>query len=372
MKITIYVAYCIFLFFITTFSYLFIDPNFSYLHNLYSGFAFDYRLQTTILYLLVIFLFFIFYFLFLWLVYKKRLNGEYIRLLIFTTVGVLFFSYPAVLSYDIFNYIATGKVIFFYHENPYIVMPIEFAGDSVLAFTHAANKIALYGSSWILLTLIPYTAGFGNFLLILFSFKLFIVLFYFALSFLIWKISKNIFSVCLFALNPLVLIETLVSSHNDVIMMFFALFSFYLLMRKKNILLAIIFFILSVFIKYATFILIPVFLYVFWRTIRKKAVDWQKIFYFSALLMLGGFFLSPIREEIYPWYAIWFLSFTFLIPEKKFFLNISLAFSFSLLLRYIPYMLTGTYIGQTPILKELLSFTLPVLYSLYYVLKKKI
>ena len=356
---------------LTSFSYIFVDPNLSYLQKLYSGFASQYRLQTTILYVLIIFLFFIFYFLFLWLLSKKRLNVKYIRLLIFTTVGILFFSYPAMLSYDIFNYIATGKVLFFYHENPYIIMPIEFTEDPLLSFTHAANKIALYGPSWILLTAIPYTAGLGSFLLTLFSFKLFIVLFYFALVFLIWKMSKNMISVILFAFNPLVVIETLISGHNDVVMIFFAVLSLFFLMKKK-IFFAIFLFIFSILIKYATIFLIPIFLYALWKIIKSEEVNWKSIFYFSSVLMFIGFLLSPIREEIYPWYAIWFLTFAFLNPHKKFLVNISLFFSFGLLLRYTPYIFTGTYGGQTPVLKEIISFILPVLYSIYYVLKKKI
>ncbi|HLD38209.1 MAG TPA: hypothetical protein VJA20_02100, partial [Candidatus Nanoarchaeia archaeon] len=80
----------------------------------------------------------------------------------------------------------------------------------------------------------------------------------------------------------------------------------------------------------------------------------------------------PIREEIYPWYAIWFISFSFLVPNKKILLYTSIAFSFSLLLRYVPYMFTGTYMGQTPFMKEIISFIPPALVFLYYVIKKKI
>lgn len=371
MKKFIIILYATFLSLFTVFSYAFVDPNLSYLKKIYSGFAFSNRLPTTIFYTSAIFIFFIFYGFFIYLGVKKKINLKEIFILLSVTVVGLFFSYPAMLSYDIFNYIATSKVLFFYHENPYIVMPIEFVDDPLLAFTRAANKTALYGPSWIVLSGIPYLLGFGNFIITLFSFKLFIVIFYFLTVFFVWKLSKNIIAVILFALNPLVIIETLVSGHNDIVMIFLVLFSFFLL-NKKNIFLGVLFFVLSIFIKYATILLIPIFFYIVWKLIKNREIDWVKVYYFSSLLMLISFLLSPIREEIYPWYAIWFISFSFLVPNKKIILYVSIAFSFSLLLRNVPYMLTGTYIGQTPLMKEIISFTPPALVFLYHVFKKKV
>lgn len=371
MKKFIIVLYSAFLSLFTIFSYAFVDPNLSYLKNFYSGFAFSNRLLTTIFYVSFVLIFFIFYGIFIYLSIKKKIHFKDVFMLLSITAIILFFSYPAMLSYDIFNYVATSKVLFFYHENPYIVMPIEFVGDPLLAFTHAANKIALYGPIWIFLTGIPYLLGFGNFIITLFSFKIFITVFYFLTVFLIWKISKNIIPAILFSFNPLVVMETLISGHNDSVMIFLALLSFFLLMQKK-IFLGTLFFVLSIFIKYTTILLLPIFLFIVWKIIKKKEIHFKKIFFYSSLLMYIGFFLSPIREEIYPWYVIWFIPFAFLVPDKKILLYISTAFSFSLLLRYTPYILTGTYAGQTPFIKEIISFIPPVLVFAYYVLKKKV
>lgn len=366
---TLYALYAVALLGLTVFSYLFIDPNLIYLKNLYSGFIFSNRGETTILYSLIIILLFTFYFLFLWLLNKKKINVKDVKFLVMVTIALLLISYPAMLSFDIFNYIATAKVLFFYHENPYIIMPIEFVGDPLLSFTHAANKIALYGPSWILLTGIPYFFGIGNFLITLFSFKLFVSIFYLGTVFLIWKISRNLMSVSFFALNPLVIIETLVSGHNDIVMIFFTFFSFYILMNKKSIALAIVFFMMSIFIKYSTIFLFPVLIYSIWRTIHKKTINWTNIFYFSSFLMFFAFLLSPIREEMYPWYAIWFLPFVSITSEKKAILYVSLAFCFGLLLRYVPFMLFGTHFGITPFFKTAATF-IPVFFVLIYVIFK--
>lgn len=371
MKKIIFAAYGLVLLSFTLFSYAFVDPNLFYLKKVYSGFAFQHRGFTTILYLLFIILFFILYSLFLWLLKKKILTISNIKWMIGITSFFLLFSYPAMLSYDIFNYTTTARALFFYGENPYIIMPIEFTSDPFLLYTHAANKIALYGPVWILLTGIPNFFGFGNFLLTILSLKLLIGAFYLGMVFLIWKISRNIFSVALFALNPLVVVETLVSGHNDVVMMFFALFSFSLVIKKK-VFLGALFLIFSILIKYATLALVPLFVYCTWKILRKQTVDWEKIWYFSAWVMFITFLLSPIREEIYPWYAIWFLSFITLIPKKRLLLGISFAFSFSLLFRYTPYMFIGTYASLTPFIKEIISFAPPILVFIYHGLKKKI
>lgn len=371
MKNWIIIFYCVFLFFFSIFSYAFVDQNLSHFKNVYTGFAFDDRLLTTIFYIISICIFLIFYGIFVLRAVSKSIKLKDAFVLIAITAGVLFFSYPAMLSYDIFNYLMTSKVLFVYHENPYIIMPIEFTGDPLLAFTHAANKIALYGPFWVFLTGIPYLSSFGNFVITLFSLKFLTLFFYLITIFMIWKISKNITSLILFSLNPLVVIETLVSGHNDIVMISLVLIAFYLFPKKK-IFLATLFFVSSIFIKYTTILLLPVFLFLLWRSIERREVNWNNIFYYCSLLMYVGFLLSPIREEIYPWYAIWFLSFSFLIPNRKLLLYISVTFSFGLLFRYVPFMFSGTHAGLTTVIKSIVTFLPPFLVGFYFALKEKL
>ena len=362
-------SYLFFLIIFTFFSYLFIDPNLTYLHFLYTDFYFSNRLLFTITYILFIIIFYVFYFYILTLSKKGIISLLQLKkLLKFSSIGLIF-SYPAMLSFDIFNYIITAKTIFFYRENPYIVMPIEFLNEPFLSFTRAANKIALYGFSWIILSGVPYVLGFHNFLLILFNFKIFIILFYILTLVVFYKISKNIYSFTLFALNPLVLIETLVSSHNDIVMMFFALSSFYLL-KKNKLFFAFLSLLISIFIKYATLFLLPWFLLVVFLKLRKKVIPWENIFKFSSFSMLLAFLLSPLREEIYPWYFIWFLSFFLIYPIKKITLLV-IFFSFGLLLRYVPFMYLGTYFGPTPLIKMFVTFVIPLIMYSFWLLSKK-
>lgn len=365
--VSIYGFFC-FLFIL--FSYLFIDPNFPYLHSLYSGIAYDYRLPVTIAYIFFIIIFFSFYVFFLRLVKRGTMDGKLFRRIIILQ-SILLFAYPALLSYDIFNYIATSKVLYFYKENPYIIMPIEFPGDPVLLFTHAANKLALYGPSWIVLSSIPYILGFKNFLLTIIMFKFFVGLFYAGSIWLLWKISRNLLTVSLFALNPLVVIETLISGHNDSVMVFFVLLSFFLVMRKRYIL-SFLCLILSVLIKYATIFLLPVYLFILYKKVTGKNVQIETVFLWSGFLMFFAFLLSPVREEIYPWYAIWFLPFIFVLIKRRFLLLLALSFSFGLLFRYVPFMLLGTYFFPTPLIKELVTFVPPLGALAVYLFRKEL
>jgi hypothetical protein len=359
MKKIIFISYSLTLIFLVIFSYAFVDQNLIYYKNIFSNFAFQNRFVTTCLYLLFLCILFGFYLLFIHLIRNKKINGRDIKFLLGTTCFILFFSYPAMLSYDIFNYLATAKVLFFYHENPYVVMPIEFIGDPMLLFTHAANKLALYGPGWILLTGAPFAIGFGSFLFTLIGFKLLNSIFYLLTIFLLWKLSKSFYPIVLFAFNPLVVIETLISNHNDIVMIFLLLFSLFLLKEKKYFG-ALFLFICSVSIKYATLIILPVILFIIWKTYNERVINWKKIQYVSLLGMLAIFFLSPLREEMYPWYAIWFLPFAALIYERKNIVHLSIAFSFGLMLRYVPFMYSGTHFGMTPYLRVILA-SLPVL-----------
>lgn len=350
------ISYLIFLTFISFYSLLFIDVNFKYLDNLYSG-VFAKREFVTLLYLTIIGLFYIYYFRFLSYFRNKEDFSKFRKILVLTFIG-LFLSYPAALSYDIFNYVLTAKVLFYYHENPYIVMPVEFISDPLLVFTRAANKTALYGPLWIVLSGLPFLLGFGNLLLIILNFKLFVIVSYLLLIFLIYKMTRSLFKTSLFALNPLVIIETFVSGHNDVVMMLLAMFSLYLLVKQKY-LYSTLLITLSIFIKYATTFLLPTFTYVLFQKTFKRKINSKSIYLISFLSMFFIFLLSAFREEIYPWYSLWFLCFIPLLSDRKLTV-ISIAFSIGMLLRYIPFMLTGSYFGITPLAKIILMW-IPIL-----------
>lgn len=345
---------------IVIFSYGFIDLNFPYqIFPEFFRYLHFQRGVTTAIYIALLLGLFGNY---CYILYRAKRSD--IRWYIWITVIILFFAYPA-FSGDLFNYIATAKVTYLYKENPYVVMPIEIPGEPMLSYLHAANKVALYGFSWIALTALPHFVGLGNIILTMITMKMLIIAFYLWLVRQIEQASDGSpWSVAFFALNPLVIMETMIAAHNDVVMMALALYSFTLL-KKRRILLSILFLALSIFIKGATLFLLPVYILTSFGKIKN-------LWYWSAISMLVIFSLSPLREEMYPWYFTWVLTFVSLVPRKSFLVLLSLAASFGLELRITPYLYTWRWDGITPAVKSIVSFTPPVLTALWYGIRKKI
>ncbi|MBI5620465.1 hypothetical protein HY949_01670, partial [Candidatus Gottesmanbacteria bacterium] len=240
--------------------------------------------------------------------------------------------------------------------------PIDIPNDASFTSLHAANKVALYGPVWIALTAIPHVLGMGNFLATVFTFKMFILLWYVLLCFLIWNASgKKTFALAFFALNPLVTLSTLVDGHNDVVMMALALTSF-LYLKRRQFIVGLILLIASIFIKGATVFLVPI---VIWRLFHPE-MSWQRVWYWASVAMYAMFFLSPLREEIYAWYFIWPLTFLALIEKSTILQAASYGFSFGLMLRIVPFFYTRSWSGMTPLVKKIVTFVPPIISTLIY------
>lgn len=358
--------YILMLLLFITFSWGFVDanmplPKISTLQPI----IFFKTLYPTIWYIASVVFLFSFY---VWVLYnlrRKALTSKDIWYLIFATAAILFWSFPS-LSNDIFNYIATAKVAFVWNENPYLVMPIEIPNEPMLVFLHAANKVALYGPAWIVLTVIPHFLGMGNLLVTLFTFKLFIIVWYVILCYLIWIASgRKPWGLAFFALNPLVTLSTLVDGHNDVVMMALALGSF-LMLKRRRFFVSLLLLLASILIKGATLFLVPMFFWNAYAIWKHKTLLWQHVWYWASIFMYLIFLLSPIREEIYAWYFIWPLTFLALVDKPTLLHAISYGFSLGLMLRIVPFYYTRSWSGVTPFVKKIVTFVPPVLSSLFY------
>lgn len=370
MKRIVITSYFIFLFILSLFSYLFVDANFLSYRFLYSGFSTTNRELVTFLYFLFLCISFVYYGVFLVWSKSKFISLKEIKVLIVGSVLILFIAYPAMLSYDIFNYLLTDKVLFYYHENPYIVMPIEILHEPFLSFTRATNKVALYGPSWLVLAGIPFFLFSYNTILFLFGMKLLVICFYIWLVILIWRISKSAMAVTFFALNPLILYETLISGHNDVVMMAFCLYSFKAL-KEGKLTISLFSFSIATLIKYSVIVLFPVWIWVAIKTIKNKKIVWERIYMICSVILFLVLMIAPLREEMYPWYAVWFLSFASLLSYRKWIMIFCYLFSVGLMLRYIPYMYTGNYMGLTPLVREMLTFLPLVLFPILIIRYRK-
>lgn len=278
---------------------------------------------------------------------KKQLSGTQVWRIIVVVTVLLVFSYPA-FSYDLFNYIFTAKTVLVYHKNPYAVTPLQFAGiDPLISIMRWTHLPSAYTPLWIVLTVPAYVLGFGKFLLIVWNLKIMVAFFYLLAVIGVKKVLERVeplhvvLGTALFALNPLVIIESLVSAHNDIVMMAIAVWGILFLIRKKPVASWIVLS-LSIAIKLMTITLIPIFLGV------KHLVDWRK----WSLIVLGiGFLIVLSKREPLPWYFIWFMPFIAFLPTKKWLVNLAGWYSFALLLRYAPYLYYGNWNAPVPILK---------------------
>ena len=260
----------------------------------------------------------------------------FIRDVIIAVTVIMVFSYPAAFSYDFFNYLFTAKTVLVYHQNPYTVTPLQFSGiDPWTNFMRWTHLSSAYTPFWILLSLAPYVIGLGYFILVLFATKFMIAGFYLLAS---WALSRALradnpkqhaYGVALFSLNPLILIESLVSGHNDIVLVAFAMLSV-MAYVKKDELRSWIYLSFSIAAKFMTIFLIPVYLF-------KKGRIW------ILAAMAVGLLLVLLRREFLPWYWVWLLPFVALNAEKEKLVRMAIVVSVGLVASYAPYMYFGEY-----------------------------
>ena len=179
------------------------------------------------------------------------------------------------------------------------------------------------------------------------------------------SISTNdkLANIALFALNPLVLIETVSNIHNDVIMMFLALLGIWLAIdgfsRKHyiRILLAIVFFSASVSIKFATISLIGGFaIYLAFKMLKPNIIKLGEWLSLSIWLPL----VTARSQRFLPWYMVWSASFLPLMRDSIW-RRLLIAFTFSAMLGYLPFMYYGQHSTTTYWLRTTISFAVPLL-----------
>ena len=289
---------------------------------------------------------------------KKVFSKKTLVLLISFNIILAFIAYPA-FSHDFFNYLFDARIVTKYHLNPYQFKALDFPGDLWTRFMHWTHRTYPYGPLWLIVTLPFSFMGFGKFVLTVTLFKLMFVIFYLLNTFIVWKLSKIILKkfswqpVILYAFNPLIIIESLVSPHNENVMLFFFLYSCYLLFVFKNRFLAGLSLFSSIGVKFITIVLMPLF---FVKEIISNSLIFLKI---SLILLFVPFILEVNYREAYPWYFIPLIGVTALINSA--FLN-KLVFYVSLgaLLRYLPYFYMGSY-QKEGVMQMNILLLLPVL-----------
>lgn len=278
---------------------------------------------------------------------------------------ILTFSYNA-FSYDIFNYIFDAKILTMYGLNPYEYKALDFPSDPMLSFMHWTHRTYPYGPVWLGLSVPLSYLGFQFFMPTFFLFKLF-----FAGCFLLscWFIEKivhkvsekeSVFCLAFFAFNPLILIESLVSGHNDIAMMALALGSIYFLVKKRYIL-AVTLLILSVGLKYATGFLLPLFIVLIFFDRKRVPIQWGMIWLTFLVAMIFGVGAASLRSTFQPWYLLYVLPFASLIAYSSYIRIPFVLLSLVGLLNYLPYLYYGNWDPPIPAVLLVLNLSTVVI-----------
>jgi len=328
------------------------------------------RPTSTVIYLLILLLLFAFQMYWLKAAKKGTLSEKTVWKLSLLSASVLLFSYPA-FSHDIFNYIFDTRLLITHHVNPWQFTALDFPLDLWTRFMRWTHRTYPYGPTWLLITIPFYVIGMGKFSLTLLSFKVLG-----AVSYLIcvWAIRRILtvsspkdvsFGMVLFALNPLILIESLVSTHIDTTMAAVFLLAVLLGMKGKNIA-AWLVWAISGGIKFVTAFTFPAWLW--WRG-REERLQTALVVMF--LLVMCATVAAALSHELLPWYLITPLAAGALLPGRRTLNVLMQAFTVGLLLRYAPYLLKGEYSAWVKTAREWVTF-LPLLGTVVFLwLRKK-
>lgn len=350
------VIYLFLLFLFGIYSYVLVDPSLTLVNNqiwikfreIMIPIGYYQRPLSSVIYVtLIVSLFVVYYFLI-----KKKPTLNPIKIAIF--IGLIaIFSYPF-LSRDFFNYIFDAKILTFYHKNPYLFKPLDFPKDRWLRFMNWTHRSYPYGPIFLIISLIPSFFSFNKFILNFLFFKLMFVIFYLVAVYCLKKINNKL--ALIFALNPYVIIEGLISSHNDMIGVCLALIGSYLLFENKKIR-STLFMVLSLGIKYNTF---P---YLFITKSNKKIN-----IIIIAIIVFTTCYIT-YKMDFQPWY---FLILFGLLPFYKNIISQLNIFFMGLLLSYYPFIRYGDWdsLFKTTLRKQIIIVAL-IINIIYFFLWKR-
>lgn len=387
MKKVLLIAYIITLVALFLYSYTQLDLSLTFsrieflrrIVNSFQYIGYFNRPLSTFIFITLLVLLINFYFGFLIMVYTKYLDSKSVWKLILITTGILAFSYNA-FSYDLFNYMFDAKIITHYFQNPYVHKALDFPGDPMLSFMHWTHRTYPYGPVWLVLTVPLSFIGFNYFIPTFLFFKLLMAAAFLGTVYYLGKILQKISpdnylrGITFFALNPLVIIESLVSAHLDIVMIFFAVWSLHQLINRKY-LLAFILLLISVGIKFMTAVLIPVYLLIAYLQIKNKTVNWNSMMLLGSILMTGTIIYASQRTNYQPWYMLDVLFIGALISNKVYIFIPLITISFFSILVYWPFIYLGNWDQPVPqILSalQIISYVVSIIaLGTYYITRKK-
>ena len=182
---------------------------------------------------------------------------------------------PYFSSQDVFSYAFYTHIYVLYHANPYVAVPRDYPFDPLFSAIFWKDQPSNYGPLWTYLSsLAPLLVGtqIGPSLLILKAIVIFPTLastplLWSALS--QWRPEQRVVGTLLYALNPLLLIETAEAGHNDPLMAVMLVGSIWCWSRQRRTL-GIAALVVAALVKYVAIVLVPLYLIDWWRRDRES------------------------------------------------------------------------------------------------------
>jgi hypothetical protein len=306
----------------------------------------------------------------------NQLSTKMLILLFVVITAPLLFSYNA-LSHDVFNYMFNAKMVTLYQANPHQQVALDFPNDDWVRFMHNTHTPAPYGYGWTSLSLLPYGLGMGKFITTWLAFRGFAIIsigmLWLAITktaqYLKMSLSNRQLAILFF--NPLLILEVISNMHNDLWMIAPAMISLGLISQQQTrgfwrlVLLSGSLLAISVSIKLATIVLVPIWIVLLinqtsWKDklgLRAKQVGMIIAIFWPALASLALFvpLLTERSKQFLPWYLLWVMAWWPLMQAVKKYPRLSywqtiwkrviIILSLVVLFRYMPWLWQGDFFG---------------------------
>lgn len=205
--------------------------------------------------------------------------------LLFNLVLLPVYPFNAV---DIYENILRGRISAVYHLNPFIATPQQIPGDAFYPYSVFRSYTSPYGPLWETIAGLASRLAGDGYLTNVFIFKIVSILGYLATAVLIGQTLKKLaparqwVGMYLFAWNPLVILMTGGTGHNDPVMTAFMLLAVYFVARRQYSA-ATLAAIAGGLVKFIPFMLAPLIVILAWRSL-----SWRGLWvYIGKTAVLG-------------------------------------------------------------------------------------
>ena len=203
--------------------------------------------------------------------------------------GCIYIFTPASTSDDISSYASYGRLLIIHHANPYFIPPSAFPQDPTYHLVYWRHVVSVYGPIWTVISaFLGWFAGLDGFGYLI-TFRVFTFAAHLLNILLVTAILRAMnrsprtiaLGALFYAWNPLVLFESGLGGHNDIVMVTFILLGILLSVRAeqndithfRSYIAPLFVFTLAALVKFSAFPIIALFIaMLFWKKLSLKPI----------------------------------------------------------------------------------------------------